>query len=325
MLVYALRRIVLSIPVLFAVLFITFTLGFYAPGDPLTVQFAEAEEPDPVLLARMRHLYGLDRPFWVQFGDYVWKLGHGDMGQSLIRRSGYNAATGQREGHGLDIWGKVKLTFPVTVQLGLASGFLLIVVGIPLGVLAAVRQNTWVDYVIVTGSIAANSIHVIVLAPLLMLIFVLMLGVMKTPIGWDGLFSTTAILPVFILVSTTILGVVRQTRSGVLEVISQNYVRTARAKGMRERRVIARHMMKNALTPVLTSLGLTLAGLITGVIFVERIFAIPGFAGLGIGAFQARDYPVILATTMIAATIIIVANLLVDLAYGLLDPRIRYE
>ena len=158
-----------------------------------------------------------------------------------------------------------------------------------------------------------------------MVIFVLWLDVMDVPWGWHGLFSVESILPVVILVTTGLLGVVRQTRAGVLEVIRQNYVRTARAKGLIERKVISTHMLKNALTPVLTTMGLTMAGLITGAVFIERIFAIPGFAGMGINAFQGRDYPVILATTMIGATIIIIANLLVDLSYGLLDPRVRYE
>ena len=310
MLRYTLRRILLFIPVMLAVLFITFTLGFYAPGDPLEIQFGEDYELDPVALARLRHFHGLDRPFWVQFGDYIWKLGRGDMGRSLRppRRQ---------------IWDKVKEAFPISAQIGVAAGVLLVVTAIPLGVLAAAKQNTWVDYVIVTGSIAASSIHVIVLAPALMVLFVLVLGIMDVPVGWEGIFSTNAIIPVAILVTTSQLGLVRQTRAGVLEVIQQNYVRTARAKGLFERGVVTRHMLKNALTPVLTSVGLTLSGLVTGAFFIERIFAIPGFAGMGINAFQARDYPVILATTMIAASIIIVANLLADLGYGLVDPRVR--
>jgi len=246
----------------------------------------------------------------VQFGDYIWKLGHGDMGRSLRQP--------RRE-----IWEKVKEAFPISAQIGVASGVLLVVTAIPLGVLAAAKQNTWVDYAIVTGSIAASSIHVIVLAPALMVLFVLVMGIMDVPVGWDGIFSTNAIIPVMILVTTSQLGLVRQTRAGVLEVIRQNYVRTARAKGLFERRVVTRHMLKNALTPVLTSVGLTMAGLITGQFFIERIFAIPGFAGMGISAFQSRDYPTILATTMIAASIIIVANLLADLCYGLVDPRVR--
>ena len=312
MLVYVLRRVLLSIPVIFVVLFITFSLGFYAPGDPLKIQFDQQQyQTDPVILARLRHLYGLDRPFWVQFGDYIWSLARGDWGESLTQ--------GTEE-----VWPQVKRTFPVTFQIGAAATFLLIVVGIPMGVLAAVKQNSWVDYWIVSFSIAVRSVHIIVLAPMLMIIFVLWLGVMDTPVGWKGIFHTNAIMPVVLMALGPLLIVVRQTRTGVLEVIGENYVRTARAKGLKERRVISGHMMKNALTPVVTSLGLISSGLVTGSLFVELIFAIPGFAGMGIAAFRARDYPVILATTMVAATLIIVANLVVDLCYGLLDPRVRY-
>jgi ABC-type dipeptide/oligopeptide/nickel transport system permease component len=313
MLVYALRRILLSIPVLFAVLLITFTLGYFGPGDPVTIQFGIREyDPDPEAVARLRHRLGLDRPFWVQFGDYMWNLVRGDMGKSL-------------RGFNLEIRPKVKRAFPITFQLGAAASVLLVAVGIPLGVLAAVRQNTWVDYWIVGISIAVRSIHIIVFAPMLMIIFVLWLDLMKTPIGWHGLFHQSAIMPVFLLAVGPLLIVVRQTRTGVLEVIRQNYVRTARAKGMVERRVITRHMMKNALTPMLTSMGLVTSGLVTGSLFVELIFGIPGLAGIGIDAFRARDYPMILAATIIGATIIVVANLMVDLCYGLLDPRVRYE
>lgn len=312
MLVYVLRRVLLSIPVILVVLFITFTLGFYAPGDPLKIQFDQQQyQTDPVILARLRHLYGLDRPFWVQFGDYIWSLARGDWGESLTQ--GTQA-----------VWPQVKRTFPVTFQIGAAATFLLIAVGIPMGVLAAVKQNSWVDYWIVSFSIAVRSVHIIVLAPMLMIIFVLWLGVMDTPVGWKGIFHTNAIMPVVLMALGPLLIVVRQTRTGVLEVIGENYVRTARAKGLKERRVISGHMMKNAFTPVVTSLGLISSGLVTGSLFVELIFAIPGFAGMGIAAFRARDYPVILAATMVAATLIIVANLVVDLCYGLLDPRVRY-
>ncbi len=312
MLVFVLRRVLLSIPVIFVVLLITFTLGFFAPGDPLKIQFDQQQyQTDPVILARLRHLYGLDRPFWVQFGDYVWSLMRGDWGESLTQ--------GTEE-----VWPQVKRTFPVTFQIGAAATFLLIVIGVPMGVLAAVKQNSWVDYWIVSFSIAVRSVHIIVLAPMLMIIFVLWLGIMDTPVGWKGIFHTNAIMPVVLMALGPLLIVVRQTRTGVLEVIGENYVRTARAKGLKERKVISGHMMKNALTPVVTSLGLISSGLVTGSLFVELIFAIPGFAGMGIAAFRARDYPVILATTMVAATLIIVANLVVDLCYGLLDPRVRY-
>ena len=164
MLTYILRRVVLSLPVMFTILFITFFFGFVAPGDPLEIQFGQDYTLDEEVLARLRTLYGLDRPFWVQFGDYVWKLAQGDMGEPL------------RVGRGKQSIGEmVAETFPVSAQIGIATFFLLLVIGIPLGTRAASRQNTWIDYIIVTGSIVGSSIHVIVLAPLMMVITVLWL------------------------------------------------------------------------------------------------------------------------------------------------------
>ena len=219
MLVYVLRRVLLSIPVIFVVLFITFTLGFFAPGDPLKIQFDQQQyQTDPVILARLRHLYGLDRPFWIQFGDYIWSLARGDWGESLTQGT---------EG----VWPQVKRTFPVTFQIGAAATLLLVVVGIPMGVVAAVKQNTWIDYWIVSISIAVRSVHIIVLAPMLMIILVLWLDVMDTPVGWKGIFHTNAIMPVTLMAVGPLLVVVRQTRTGVLEVIGENYVRTAQGQG----------------------------------------------------------------------------------------------
>ena len=160
----------------------------------------------------------------------------------------------------------------------------------------------------------------------LMILLVLKLDVLsKVPIGWHGIFVQAAILPVGLMAATLILLVIRMARAGIIEVLSENYVRTARAKGLLERTVLTRHVMKNAMTPVLTSMGLALSGLVTGAIFVELIFAVPGLALAGITAFRSRDYPVILAVTVIGGFFIIMANLLVDLGYGLLDPRVRYE
>ena len=313
MIQYVIRRILLSIPVLFAVLLITFGLGFYGPGDPLTALFDEelGEYPDPAVIKRLRKLHGLDRPFWAQFGTYTLKLLRGDFGQSIIE--------------GRPIFDMMKSAAPVSAQLGLAASVLLVVLGIPLGVLAAAKQNTWVDYLVISLSISVRSVPTFVLAPLIMIILVLKLNIMNTPVGWDGLFNHKAILPVVLMAFGPLLVVVRQTRTGVLEVFSQDYVRTARAKGLREPLVVTRHVLKNALTPVLTSMGLILSGMITGAVFVELIFGIPGIALLGIESFQLRDYPLILATSMLGVCIIIVANLVVDISYGFLDPRVGYE
>ena len=311
MFVYTIRRLILAIPVLFAVLFITFTLGFYGPGDPLEIFYNEELIPDPEILERLRELHGLDRPFWVQFGDYFTGLLQGDWGKSISS--------------GRDVWPSFTASMPISAQLGLAAAVVLVVVGIPLGALAAVKQNTWLDYLIVFASIVVRSIPVFVLGPMLLIVLVLWLSIMNVPIGWKGIFHTNAILPVLLMAAGPLLVVVRQTRAGVIEVLSENYIRTARAKGLLERLVVWRHVLKNALTPVFTTMGLIMSGLVTGAFFVELIFGIPGFAGLGIQAFQARDYPVILGVTIIGAAIIIISNLIVDLGYGLLDPRIRYE
>ena len=311
MLQYIIRRVLLSIPVLFAVLIITFSLGFYGPGDPLVIMLGEDYVPDEVVLDRLRHIHGLDRPYLVQFGDYVASLARGDWGKSIL--------------NGQPVFRQMKKGLAVSAQLGAAASVVLVVVGIPLGVLAAMKQNTFIDYWIVLISITVRSIPVFVMAPMMLILLVLWLDVMSTPVGWNGIFSTKVIIPVFLMAAGPLLVVVRQTRMGVLEVMGQNYVRTARAKGLRERRVVSAHVVKNALTPVLTSMGLIVSSLITGALFVELIFGLPGFAGLGIYAFTARDFPVILGVTTIGAAIIIVSNLLVDIGYGFLDPRVRYD
>ena len=312
MVVYAVRRLLFSVPVILAVFFVTFTLGFYAPGDPLQIIFDVDEMPaDPVILARLRKIHGLDRPYAVQLGDYIGRFLSGNWGKSLFTEQ--------------PIQRTIRRAMPISAQLGAAATVALVVVGIPLGALAAAKQNSMVDYWIVSFSIAVRSIPVFVLAPMLLILFVLWLDIMKTPVGWNGIFSHKAILPVFLMAAGPLLVVVRQTRSGVLEVMGQTYVRTARAKGLRERLVLSRHVVKNAMLPVLTSMGLIMSSLITGALFVELIFAIPGFAGLGIRSFQTRDYPMILATTTIGAGIIIIANLLVDLGYAMVDPRVKYD
>ena len=319
MFVYVIRRIVLTVPVLFVIMLITFSLGFYAPGDPLTTFFGEGTEeiqPDPEVVARLRKIYGLDRPFQVQFLDYFVGLGgegggliRGDFGKSLFTKQ--------------EIFHTIKTAMPISAQLGAAAFVLLVVLGIPLGIIAAIKQNTWIDYWIIAVSISARSIPVFVLAPMMMIVLVLWLDIMKTPVGWDGIWSQKAILPVFLMATGPLLGKVRLARAGVLEVVGQTYVRTARAKGLRERMVVTRHMLKNSMTPVLTSFGLSVSGMITGALFVELIFGIPGFAGISIQAFQARDYPMILATTLIGSFLTIATNLMVDVGYGFLDPRVR--
>ena len=311
MIKYLIRRVIQFLPAILGVIIITFSLGYLGPGDPLKYQLGEQLPSDPQQLARLRAYYGLDRPFLVQLGDYVVKLTQGDMGKSI---------SVQPKRQVEDMLGKGLL---VSMQLGGAAMFLIALIGIPLGVLAAYKQNTLIDYLIVSSSAILPTIPVFVLSPLLLILFVLKLDILPHSFGWKGIFDSRAILPVFILLIGPLLTVVRQTRGGVLEVLSQDYVRTARAKGLAERRVLIRHVLRNALTPVVTSIGFIAAGLLTGSLFVESIFGIPGFGGLFYSALRAYDYPVILGTTLVSALIMMGSNLIVDVLYGILDPRVR--
>ncbi|MGH2530886.1 MAG: ABC transporter permease [Thermomicrobiales bacterium] len=308
---YVLRRLMLFVPTLLVISFITFVLGHYGPGDPVRTLMGDnwADEETYQIL---RHQYGFDRPLLVQYGDFLVSAGHGDLGRSL-------------SGSSLTVNELISKTLPVSIQLGLVALVILAVGGVGLGVLAALRQNTWLDYLIVVSSVVGHSFPVFVLAPMLLILVVLKLQLMATPTGWDGLFSTKVLLPATLLAVTPLIGIVRQTRASVIEVLAQDYVRTARAKGLPSRMVVLRHILKNSLTPVVTLMGFLFAGLITGSIFVESIFAIPGFGQLYYQAIRQYDYPVLMGTTLVSAVILVSINLLVDLLYGVLDPRVRYE
>ncbi len=303
-------RILYFIPTLLFVTFFTFALGFYGPGDPIRVLMKE-NWSDEETYQILRRKYGFDRPFLVQYADWVGNALQGDFGRSVIR-----GAVPVRD-----------LLFPalkVSAQIGLAALICLLIFGVGWGVLAAYYRNTWVDHLIVVSSIVLQSIPIFVLAPMLMILFVLQLKLLKTtPVGWDGIFSPKVILPVFLLAGAALLVVIRQTREAVIEIRSSDFIRTARAKGLSEWLILWRHILPNTLTPVVTTLGLLSSWLITGSIFIETIFSIPGFGSLYFGALRTRDYQVLISTTMVASLVIMLANLLVDLCYAWLDPRVR--
>jgi ABC-type dipeptide/oligopeptide/nickel transport system permease component len=316
MLRYAAGRLAIAIPTFIAVLLITFTLNYLSPFDPVTLMLQQyggtldtAQRDE--LVQRIRDQYRLDEPFAVQFVVYVERLLHGDLGISV---------NGQR-----DVLRMITKTFPISFQLGLAGAFLTALIGIPLGALAALKQNSWLDYTIVGSTLAFRSLPVFVLAPLMLVLLVLILGVMKVPRGWNGLFDSRTVLPIFILALAPLPVVVRQTRQAVIDIFSQDYIRTAKAKGLKMRMIIVRHILRNALIPVVTTLGFVVEGLIVGSIFLDSIFAIPGFGGVVEGAFRTFDYPVIMGVTMVSSLMIILTNLVVDLIYPFLDPRIRLE
>ena len=315
MLTYILTRLALAIPTFLAVMFITFTLTTFSPFDPVAMMMQQQEHLDSMqreeVIKRIRSQYGLDDSFFVQFTRYVQRVIQGNLGISI---------NGQR-----DVLRTMAVTFPISLQLGLAGALLTAVVGIPLGALAALKQNSWIDYTIVGSTLVFRSLPVFVLAPLLLVFFVLVLDVMKVPRGWDGLFHSKTILPIFVLMLGPLPVVVRQTRQAVLDIFAQDYVRTAKAKGLQMWLIISRHILRNALIPVVTTLGFIVEGLIVGAIFLDSIFAIPGFGGVAEAAFRGFDYPMLMGVTMVTSLTIIVTNLLVDLVYPFLDPRIQLE
>jgi peptide/nickel transport system permease protein len=305
---YIIRRLLWIPVILLAVALVTLVLGLYGPGDPAQVILGLRTNPEAV--ARLREQWGLDQPFLVQYGNYLWRLLHLDFGESFRYRGQAIAP----------------LIFPkiwVSVQLAAVAMALSIAVGLPIGILAALRRATWVDTAAVGFTLLGISTPTFVIAPILQWFFVRQLHLLPTA-GWDGIFSVKIIMPAVVLGMGPIAALARQTRVSVLEVLDQDYVRTARAKGLTPRLVTLRHILKNAMIPVLTLVGFMLADLPAGALITELIFGIPGIGPFAFEAIFNRDYPVIMATTLVVATSYVVVNLLVDIAYTFLDPRIRY-
>lgn len=297
---------------LILVLFIAYAMMFYGAGDPIKRMFMDQEQGSLVLeenvLQALREKYGLDDPFPQQFANYMGRLAQGDLGWSIREKRPVNRM--------------VTVRLPISIQIGLAATTLMMFMGIPLGALAALKHNSWVDQSIVGAIVFINAVPIFVTAPLLLWFLVVGLGIMDVPFGWKGLFHSQVILPVFILSLGAMPTVVRQTRSAILEVIGEDYIRTARAKGLPAKLIILRHMLRPVLIPVITSVGLIMIALVNGAIFVELIFNIPGFGQITVNALHTVDYPVIMATVFVGALIVMVGNLMVDFVYPLLDPRI---
>jgi len=310
---FTLIRLIQTFPTVLGVLFLTFTLGFFGPGDPLEYQFGERIPTDPQVVERLRESYGLNRPFLVQFGDYVWGLLQGDMGTSLVVFKDMSVSR------------MLVNRLLISMQVGGLSLLALIVLGVPLGILAAYRHNTWLDYSIISAAAIVQTVPVFVLAPLFMLFFSQQLGLIDKVTGWGGIFDQRIILPVLVLAINPLLGIVRQMRAAMLEEFGQDYLRTARAKGLRGRAVLWRHILKNALTPVVTTLSFRLGTILTGAFFIEVIFGIPGFGEQAFRSLRSFDYPLLMGTTLIGAGFIIVANFIADITYAVLDPRIREQ
>lgn len=306
---YVARRLLWTPFLLLFVSLITFALGLYGPGDPIKVLMGQHMNPEVV--ARIRHERGLDQPFFVQYRNYVWGALQGDFGESF-------------KFPGQAVSGLISGKILVSAQLGLAAMTLAVGVGLPVGLIAALKQGTWLDTAIVSFTLLFMSLPVFITAPVLMLVLVINLHWLPSG-GWGGLFDPRIIMPALVLGVPSIAGWTRLMRASTLDVLGQDFVRTARAKGLAEAVVQVRHVARNALIPIMTMIGLSLGSLVEGAFITEGIFGIPGIGRLAVDSLFARDYPVIMAITLVIAVSFVTANLIVDIAYGFLDPRIRYH
>ncbi|HWB30165.1 MAG TPA: ABC transporter permease subunit [Vicinamibacterales bacterium] len=305
MLRFALRRLLVTIPMVFVVVSLTWALIRLAPGN-----FYSGERPIPAaIVANIRAKYGLDQPWYVQYGRTIGNIARGDFGLSLRYL-------------GQPVNDILFSALPVSATVGTLAYLLALVVGVPAGVLAAMRQNSKVDYSSMAAAMAGISIPNFVLGPALVMIFALTLFWFP-PALWEG-FSVNLIMPVVTLSAMYMAYVARLTRSGMLEVLRSNYIRTARAKGLSERQVLLRHALRGGLLPVVSFSGPALALLITGTVVVERIFALPGLGNYFINANLNRDEPLIIGIVAFTSIAVLLFNLAIDILYGLLDPRVRY-
>ena len=305
---YIARRVLWAIPSLLVVYTLTFVLMHSTPGGP----WDESEKPLPAnIIANLNRQYHIDDPLWKQYVVYLWNALHSDLGPSYrsLER---------------DVTTIIRDTLPVSLQLGLAAMLLALLIAIPLGVVAAVKQNTWIDFAASLAAVIGLATPPFVRVALLIVFFSLVLRWLPTG-GWEGLFSAKAIIPVVALGVGPGAVLSRYVRSSLLEVIRMDYTRTARAKGLPEPAIVVQHALRNALIPVTTVTGVTLVNLVVGSFFVERLYDVPGIGRQFVDAVTGRDYPMIMGTVLLFAVLITAMNLAIDVAYAFLDPRIRYE
>ena len=305
MLRFVLRRLVVTVPMVFVVVSLTWGLIRLAPGT-----FYSQERPiPPAVIENIRAKYGLDQPWYVQYGKVIANTARGDFGISLRYL-------------GQPVNEILASALPVSATLGLLAYSLALIVGILSGTIAALRQNSGLDYSSMAAALVGISIPNFVLGPLLVLLFSLTLFWLP-PARWEG-FSVNLILPVLTLAAVYMSYIARLARAGMLEVLRSNYVRTARAKGLTDRQILIRHALRGGLLPVVSFSGPALAYLVTGTVVVERIFALPGLGNYFINANLNRDEPLIIGIVAFLSIVILLFNLVVDIVYGFIDPRIRY-
>lgn len=304
---YIAKRLAVAVPTLLLLIILSFLLMHAAPGGP----FTQEKQLPPAVLANLNAKYGLDQPLWRQMFSYVWGIvAHFDFGPSFI----YKDRTVNEI---------IAQGFPVTLQYGMVSFVVATLVGVTLGILAAIYHNTWLDYLAVGISIGAQVLPNFVMAPILVLIFTLWLGWLPGG-GWEGGAIKYMVMPVIALSTSFMASIARITRSSMLEVLTSNHIRTARAKGLPERKVILRHALKPALLPVISYLGPAFVTMITGSVVVDMYFSTGGIGKSFVDAALNRDYAVMMGVTILVGALTILFNLLVDILYAWIDPKIRY-
>ncbi|EYD72253.1 oligopeptide ABC transporter permease OppB [Limimaricola hongkongensis] len=307
MLNYVLRRIAIAIPTILLLVVISFVLMYAAPGGPFN-----SERPLPAqVMANIEARYGLDQPYWKQMANYVWNVVvHFDFGPSFQYRD-------------RTVNDVIAQGFPVTLTYGFWSFIFALVVGVALGAAAAIKHNSWLDYLAVGISIGAQVLPNFVMAPILVLVFTLWLGWLPGG-GWQGGQIEYLILPVIALSTSYMASIARITRSSMLEVLNAGFIRTARAKGLPTSRIIWKHALKPTMLPVLSYLGPAFVGMITGSVIIDVFFSTGGIGQFFVNSAFNRDYSVIMGITILVGVLTVTFNLVVDLLYAWIDPKIRY-
>ncbi|AQS48428.1 MULTISPECIES: ABC transporter permease subunit [Thioclava] len=335
MLRFIIGKILWLIPTLIGITIVAFGFVRVLPGDPVLLMAGE-RGLSPERHAELAHQLGFDRPLWQQYLEFIWQLAHGNLGDSLVTHK--------------PVLGEFFALFPATLELGVCAMFLAVVIGVPIGVMAAIKRGSWFDQATMGTALVGYSMPIFWWGLLLIILFS---GILQwTPVSgrislmyyfpngtgfmiWDALMSgqsgalTSAlshlILPAIVLATIPLAVIARQTRSAMLEVLGEDYVRTARAKGMPPRRVVGVHALRNAMIPVITTIGLQVGMLMAGAILTETIFSWPGIGKWMVDSISRRDYPSVQGGLLMIALIVMFVNLIVDLLYGLINPRIRHR
>lgn len=303
MLLYIIKRLSASVLVILAMVFIVTLVLDIIPGDPVTLMLGDAATPE--MVAKLTRQLGLDKPLLVRYAEYLWNLLHGNMGHSIREMAPVSQLIG--------------VAWPRTLELTTVAMILTLLVGLPLGIVSGANPGSLLDHVSRVGSLLGLCMPVFWTGLLLMFVFSLQLGWL--PVGGTGTWQHL-VLPAFTMAAYTVATLARMTRSSLMEVMGEDYIRTARAKGLANYAVVLLHALRNALIPIVTVFGMQVGQLMGGAILTETVFAWPGLGRLMVGAILDRDYPLLQGTILVFAGAYILINLLVDLSYGLIDPQV---